>query len=109
MSAPSKSYLMNPAEDVVLFGDEITEGMWVLFEDRILRPGSEASEDQQMRGQRFCRVTRLRKNAEHLWFVGEWVDGYQEVEGPVALSYGWIVKKSSLPATGGENAEEVGA
>lgn len=92
------SYLMNPAEDTLLFGDELREGMWVLLDDEHLRAGVEAPEEVQIRAQRFCRVARLRIHGETLSFVGEWVDGYQKSRGPVALSYAWIVKKDSIPA-----------
>lgn len=95
-------YLMDPAEDVILFGDELAEGMWVLPESPEARPGSEAPEDERLRGQRFCRVTRLRRKhggyqgGEGTVFVGEWVDGYQRVIS-ATTQLAWIVKKSSLP------------
>jgi hypothetical protein len=90
------AYVMDPALDTVLFGDEITEGMWVLPEDSILRSLPIGGEEEQLRRQRFCRVTKLRRSGTVLVFVGEWVDGYQEV-----LSYnechGWIVRKAAAP------------
>lgn len=101
MNETVAAYLMNPAEDEIRFGDEIAEGMLVLRENRALRPGRGASEDVQLRGQRFCRVTRLRRvpaaggSPEQIVFVGVWVDGYQEVCGPVAVSRAWLVKKAA--------------
>ena len=92
------SYLMNPAEDTILFGDDLHEGMWVLRDDEFLRAGVEASEEVQIRAQRFCRITRLQFHGQHLSFIGEWVDGYQKSEGPIAITYAWIVKKDSIPA-----------
>lgn len=100
------TYVMNPAEDVVLFGDELAEGMWVMQEDWVLRARAEMSEDQQLRMQRFMRVTRLRfapgPSSDLAVFVGEWVNGHQEIQ-RVAVTLGWIVKKSSIP--GHENEE----
>ena len=97
MSASRVSYKMNPAEDTILYGDEIAEGMWVLRDSEILRPGSEAAEDDQLRAQRFCKVTRLRSHGDKITFIGEWIDGYQRSQGPCHVSHAWIVKKSSLP------------
>lgn len=88
-------YRMNPAEDVILFGDELREGMWVLPEDITMRRPNGGDEDSRIRRQRFRRVTRLRRepgNPGLIIFVAEWVDGYQEVH-RYAVSYGWIVKK----------------
>jgi hypothetical protein len=101
MSATVASYLMNPAEDVVLFGEEITEGMWVLPEGGLLRRVFSGTEEERLRAQRFRKVTRLRRvpvepGNNILVFIGEWVDGYQEVC-RYNESYGWIVKKDSLP------------
>ncbi len=91
---------MNPAEDTILFGDEITDGMLVLPENELWRVGT--TEDQMLRAQRFCQVTRLRRqpgygaSAGKVIFIGEWVDGYQQVM-EFAETYGWIVKKDSIP------------
>jgi hypothetical protein len=100
MNETVAAYRMNPAEDEIRFGDELTEGMWVLPEDISLRPGVEASEDERIRGQRFRRVTRLRRESgygaapEKIVFVGEWVDGYQEIH-TYAVTFGWLVKKDA--------------
>jgi hypothetical protein len=88
-------YRMNPAEDRIVFGEELEEGMLVLAEEPGARRPHGRSEDEQLRAQRFRRVTRLRREPgtpEKIIFVGEWVDGYQEVH-RYAVSYGWIVKK----------------
>jgi hypothetical protein len=95
------TYLMNPAEDVVLFGEELADGMWVLPEDGLLRNLSFGTEEEQLRRQRFCKVTRLRRRRLEpgnniLIFIGEWVDGYQEIC-RYNESYGWIVKKNLIP------------
>ena len=93
------SYVMDPATDVVLYGDEVAEGMWVL-PDALLRAGG--TEDERLRANRFRRVTKLRPypasgNAPPgIAFVGEWVDGYQEAH-RYAVIWAWIVRKDSLP------------
>ncbi len=97
MSAPRTSYRMDPAEDVILLGDELREGMWVLIEDTAVRAGSEAPEDVQLRAQRFCQVTRLRRHGGIVTFIGEWVDGYQQTRS-VHVGHAWIVKRNSLPS-----------
>jgi len=93
-------YVMNPAEDTILFGDELRDGMLVMHEDWVLRGGSAVSEDEQLRNQRFMRVTRLRfvpgPAGDLAVFIGEWVDGHQKVQ-RVAVTLGWIVKKASIP------------
>jgi hypothetical protein len=83
---------MNPAEDMILFGDELAEGMWVLTEDATMRQPHGSSEEEMIRAQRFRRVTRLRRSGGTLIFIGEWVDGYQEVH-KYAEDWGWIVKR----------------
>lgn len=95
------SYLMNPAEDVIVFGDELAEGMWVISESPSARYLGE-DEDARLRAERFCRVTRLRRvppvgtTPEQVVFIGEQVDGYQMVQSG-HLACGWIVKRESLP------------
>lgn len=99
MSTDVAAYLMNPAEDVILFGDELAEGMWVLPESPWARSGrSGCGEDAALRAERFRKVTRLRRTPAagdcpaQTVFVGEWIDGYQEIHS-FAVSHGWIVKR----------------
>ena len=98
-------YRMNPAEDRIIFGDELADGMWVLCEDWILRTPHGDTEDERIRQQRFRRVTRLRRrpgsHGSIVAFVGAWIDGYQEIHS-YAESYGWLVKKDA--AATGESA-----
>jgi hypothetical protein len=99
------TYRMNPAEDRIVFGEEITEGMWVLTEPWPMRSPHGSDEESHLRAQRFRKVTRLRHvpgsgaSPAKVVFVGEWVDGYQEVH-EYAVTYGWLVKKD--PVTAGE-------
>jgi hypothetical protein len=86
-------YRMNPAEDEILFGNEIAEGMWVLLEYWPLRSPCGRGEEGELRRQRFRRVMRLTRSNGTVRFIGEWVDGYQEVHS-YAESWGWLVKKS---------------
>ena len=98
-------YRMSPAEDKILFGDELEDGMWVLTEDTTARQPHRYDEDSQIRRQRFRRVTRLRRAPgyagapDKITFVGEWVDGYQEVHS-YAVTFGWLVKKDAQPEEG---------
>lgn len=97
------AYLMNPAEDVVIYGDDLVEGMWVLPENELVR-ATGRTEDAQIRGQRFRRVTQLRtqRGASGLpdlsVFIGEWVDGYQERHA-YAVTWCWIVKRDDPAGT----------
>ena len=106
MSTQLARYLMDPAEDVVLYGDDLTEGMWVLREDWSLRNETSPREGERLRGQRFCRVTRLRRDGDLITFIGEWVDGYQEAANRTHVTYAWIVKKASLPIPGTDDESE---
>jgi hypothetical protein len=98
MSTRIAAYKMNPAEDRILYGDEITEGMWVMFEDPHGRCSDEAPEDEQIRSNRFCRVTRMRttNNGQTIVFIGEWVDGYQKRYATHGNA-SWIVKREDAP------------
>src|SRR5262249_40378719 len=71
-------YQMNPAEDYLAFGDELEDGMLVLREDISARNRAWPSEDEFLRGQRFCRVPRLRCTGDHIAFIGVYVDGQQK-------------------------------
>jgi hypothetical protein len=99
MNETVATYRMNPAEDAILFGDELTEGMWVLADDPSMRRPYGKSEDDQLRAQRFRKVTRLRRepacggSPAKTVFVAEWIDGYQDVHS-YAVTHGWIVKKA---------------
>jgi hypothetical protein len=95
------AYVMDPALDTVLFGDEITEGMWVLPEDELARKRHpDPAEDTALRQQRFRRITRLRVQPPcgllpaQTVFIGEWIDGYQEMHS-FAVTHGWIVRKAA--------------
>lgn len=93
-------YKMNPAEDCVLYGDELTEGMWVMPQSLDMRNRAWPDEDEFLRGQRFCRVTKLRQTPADgivpagIAFVGEWVDGYQFAY-RMAHAHAWIVKREN--------------
>jgi hypothetical protein len=88
---------MNPAEDTIVFGDELSDEMWVLADDCCSRPPYGGTEDERLHSQRFRRVTRLRREGDLVTFIGEWLDGYQAMH-QASTSSGWIVKKDSLPA-----------
>lgn len=103
-------YVMNPAEDVILFGGDLAEGMIALEESPTGRSAYGDGEDAALRAQRFYTVTRLTRehsgiyqDGEGLRFVAEWVDGYQQVRSFWAGS-AWLVKKTSIP--GGGNPDD---
>jgi hypothetical protein len=99
MNETVAAYRMNPAEDTILFGDELENGMWVICDEPAMRRPYGKDEDGRLRRQRFRRVTRLRREPgsgsapEKVVFVAEWVDGYKEVHS-YAVTFGWIVKKA---------------
>jgi hypothetical protein len=94
-------YLMDPALDEIKFGSELTEGMWVLEESPTARPRRFDTEEYEIRAQRFRRVTRLTREPSRIFeggimvrFIGEWVDGYQEIhEGRQGAA--WLVRKEN--------------
>jgi hypothetical protein len=101
-------YVMNPATDRVIFGDQLAEGMWVMPESECLRRGR--SEDAALRANRFCRVTALRWPPSpgsgypaKVAFIGEWVDGYQSAC-CYAVTWGWIVRRDDEPGEAAEHA-----
>jgi len=89
-------YLMNPAEDEIRYGHELADGMLVLAEDPGLRQSHGKDEEGKLRRQRFRKVTRLDRtfSANYVRFIGEWIDGYQEVHTASRLS-SWLVKKDA--------------
>lgn len=91
-------YRMNPAEDVIITGDQLEEGMWVIAADASMRRPYGGSEDDKIRAQRFRRVTRLRRHTMEgqpvVSFVGEWIDGYAEMHPKLNESHAWLVKKA---------------
>lgn len=109
MATETVRYRMNPAEDKIVFGGDLAEGMWVLNESITSRQPYGDSEDEKIRSQRFRRVTRLQSVPGGLIpgappgiiFVAEWIDGYQEVH-RYAVTHAWIVKKDPITA-GDEN------
>jgi len=105
-------YVMNPAEDEIRFGDELAEGMLILPEDPSARYQG-VNQDDQLRGQRFRRITRIRpghggtlSSPPTVVIVAEWVDGYQEGwSGAVTCT--WLVKKAAVrPAPGHDGQDQ---
>jgi hypothetical protein len=102
---------MSPETDVILYGDELADGMWVLPEDAGLRHASkDDDEDTAIRRQRFRQVTRKRITPgggscpDQVTFIGAWVDGYQEVH-TCGVTWGWLVRKDSIPGYGASTEE----
>lgn len=96
-------YLMNPAEDQILFGDELRAGMLAMPEETGIRARG-GDEDAQLRGQRFRRIVRTREGAAasggvppQIVIICEWVDGYRETWSG-AITHTWIVKREATAA-----------
>jgi hypothetical protein len=115
MNGTADDYRMNPAEDTLLRGDQLADGMWVLAENIGLRlPLSSNSEDDRIRAQRFRQVSGLRRKAassadgtpELIHFTGTWVDGYQATH-TTNLGTPWIVKKGAVNAEAVAEARNV--
>ena len=110
MNSTSDVYRMNPAEDTLVYGDELEEGMWVLADIPGLRVPSGDDEDSRLRAQRFRRVKKLRRQliagSEIISFLGEWVDGYQQ-EHKLGIRQAWIVKKAPADAEAVTGARKV--
>lgn len=100
------AYKMNPAEDEIRYGDELAEGMWVMYEDRRGRCSESAPEDEQIRMNRFCRVTRMRtvNDGQTIVFIGKWVDGFQK-RYSANRNGAWIVKREGAPEAEAELRE----
>ena len=99
------AYKMNPAEDTILFGTELEEGMWVLCEFAPMRGPHGDSEEEQIRRQCFRQVTGLHYSGDQVVFIGRWIDGYAEVHRYHATFYGWLVKRGPAPSTKAELRE----
>lgn len=101
-------YRMNPQTDRIVYGDELTEGMWVLPESPTARSrGGRDDEDSLIRAQRFRQVTRLHRSPavgetpEMAVFIAVWVDGYSEVH-RFGLVNAWLVRTEPDAAADGE-------
>jgi hypothetical protein len=53
MSRAVAVYRMNPAEDKIIFGDELAGGMWALADNPEIREPDGDSEDERIRQPRF--------------------------------------------------------
>jgi hypothetical protein len=80
------SYLMNPATDTLLYGDELKDGMKVLLEWSVLRNHEEGRLDE------FFTITRLGHDGNLIRFIALYDDGYMK-SGTYNRSYAWIVRK----------------
>jgi hypothetical protein len=97
-----KDYLMDPTTDELVAGDELEDGMIVLFEDTVLRPdpqrGISSPYDAVALKERarWCKITRLRRleNSQVISFVGLYADGVK-MSRTFNESWYWIVKKYS--------------
>jgi len=107
MNDTTDAYRMNPAEDTLLRGDQLAEGMWVLAEiDAFRLPVAAVSEDGRLRAQRFRRVSGLRREGALVRFTGTWVDGYQMTH-TSNLGTTWIVKKAPADAEAVSDARDL--
>jgi hypothetical protein len=92
------TYRMNPAEDAIIAGADLADGMLVRPEGTLTVDDADIARAAEPR-----RVTRLVRCADSgyndgavIEFIGEWPDGYQEVHRYAVTAY-WIVRRDSLP------------
>lgn len=85
-------YRMNPAEDRIIDGTELAEGMLVLCENWTSRQPHDYDGEDLGRQDQFRKVTKLRHKGELIVFLGEWDDGYQETH-TYHRDYTWLAKK----------------
>lgn len=95
-----RNYKLNPVEDELLYTDDLVDGMRVL----IAEPKSRYSEDQRELynaglpvANRWCTVSKLRVEAESVFFIGVYDDGNKERRAAIPVTT-WLVKKNSIPA-----------
>lgn len=103
MDTATAYYRMNPAEDKILTAAELTVGMLALYEIPALRTPRGSDEDERIRAQCFRRIVRFLPADEPtiMRFVGEWIDGYQEVHVCQRTS-AWLVKKAAAELAEGD-------
>jgi hypothetical protein len=85
----------------LLFGDELVNGMVVLFAESYLR---ESVEPDPLPGKldslrvvsRWCTVTKIRHRGNTVSFIGEYEDGTKRARS-YGTSWGWLVTKDSIP------------
>lgn len=93
---------IDPDTQVLLYADELAEGMWVLnppekrmslHEELMRLPAGKA---KAMVCNRWCRVTKLRKSDLEVCFVGIYDDEDQRLRRS-SPNEGWHVLKTSIP------------
>ena len=97
---------MNPAEDVLVAGADLADGMLVRPEGSLF-VGDDADIARLTEPRRVTRLTRRADSGYNggavIEFIGEWPDGYQEVHRWAVTAY-WIVRRDSIPHMPGRAA-----
>ena len=103
VSVPMK-YMLDPATEDVLFGDDLRPGMIVVLEDGALRTDPDGPRENPQ-SSKWCQVDSIRfsenRNGKTVCFTGLYADGMKRMRGVYVTSHGWIVKKNSIPSTRG--------
>ena len=96
-------YPLDPDTEDLIFGDQLVEGMVVLFEDSLLRGDanhidteSPITRARTLETTRWCRVSSVRRSGHIVVFIGEYADG-SKLRRSYAQDYAWFVKKNSMP------------
>ena len=96
----SKHYVANVADETIVFGDSLANGMRVLIEDSLLRGDESATNSYEVaRAEEtlnWCKVTKFKIRNGIATFVGVYDDGSLRVR-TYATGHGWIVKENSIP------------
>lgn len=91
--AEFKPYEADSELDVILYSDEITEGMQVLIADPMLQEGIL---ENFVAASQWCTVTKLRRDTYFLRFVGLYQCGTLRFR-KVATNHAWVVRRITVP------------
>lgn len=94
----SKFYRMNPAEEDIIPGRDLRNGMTVLIEDQMAREHvregllrEDYTRSRALKANRWCLVTKLQRRGDILSFVGVYDEG-EQISRQYNDAYHWIVK-----------------
>ena len=95
-----RTFVMNPKTEDIVYGENLKDGMIVLFEDNIMSKSIEGLTDEDyswmsvIETQRWCRITHLRRSpgSPILKFIGVYADGTKRVR-TYNEDWAWLFKK----------------
>lgn len=103
-----RNYRLNPVEDDLIYADEMVDGMRVLLGESVGRFDESQPEFHNVGllvVNRWCVVSKLRVENNHVYFVGVYDDGDKNLRGSDLVS-AWLVKKNSIPVREETDAED---